>query len=471
MIHFFGGRNNINYENYSMRAEGVTGSCFLVITGNTKILIDCGFFQGSEEERNLSGFDFNPRKINYLILTHAHLDHSGRIPLLVKSGFNGKIICTRGTYEITKIMLLDSAKVMYEDFASRKRKAQRRGESVRPPLYSEEDVLSSYSLFFPVAYDQQYKISDTLGIVLRDAGHILGSSFVELNSTESAKVKRIVFSGDLGNENKPIVKDPLPPSDSDVVFVESTYGDRNHKDFSQSCQEFEEAVEYAFSRNGNVIIPSFALERSQEILYMLREMYYQKKLPSCRVFLDSPLAIAATNIFRSNSEYFDEEAQKITRSGEDPFYFPYLIYSKTVEDSKSINNIRERAIIIAGSGMCNGGRILHHLKHNLWNENNCIVFVGYQSQGTTGRKIIDGEKTVHIYGEKVNVNAKIFTINGFSSHADKSIIKKWLSYMPSLDKIYLIHGEKNVMEKFKSELSLEFKANVSVARHLQEIIL
>lgn len=452
-------------------AEGVTGSCFLVRADNADVLVDCGFFQGSEEERNLKGFEFNPEEIDYLILTHAHLDHSGRVPLLVKKGFRGKIICTRGTYEIVKIMLLDSAKIMYEDFAAKKRKAQRAGEAAQPPMYLEADVLSAYALFHPVPYNYDFPITDTLSVVLRDAGHILGSSFVEFNLKESQGLKRIVFSGDLGNKNKPIVKDPAIPSDADVVFVESTYGDRDHKDFSQSYNELEEAVHYAFSKNGNVIIPSFALERAQEILYVLRDMYYRKKLPPCRVFLDSPLAIAATNLFRSNSEYFDEEAQKIIKSGQDPFYFPYLMYSKTVEDSRSINNVKERAIIIAGSGMCNGGRVLHHLKHNLWKDTSCIVFVGYQAQGTIGRRIVDGEKTVSIYGEKIKANAKVFTINGFSSHADKTIIKNWLSCMPSLKKIYLIHGEKKVMEKFKNELSSDFKADVLTAKQLEEIII
>lgn len=438
--------------------EGVTGSCFLIHADNKKILIDCGLFQGENGWENNQDFPFNPKDIDYVLLTHAHLDHIGRIPLLVKKGFKGKIISTRATFELGRLMLLDAAKVMLEDFIVKSRKAERRGEKVNPPIYSEEDVIDSYDYFKTVEYKETVKIADNIKFTFKDAGHILGSAFIELEFFESDAVKRITFSGDLGNRNKPIVRDPARPDDCQTVFIETTYGDREHKDFNQSKIELEEAINYAFSNNGNVIIPTFALERAQELLYILRELYEEKKLPACKVFLDSPLAISATELFKKNYEYFDKETCDMFKQGKDPFSFPYLTFTRTVEDSKSINYFKGNAIIIAGSGMCNGGRILHHLKHNLWNPNNCIVFVGFQAKGTLGRKIVDGEKFVNIYGEQIKVSAKVFTINGFSSHADRNIIKNWLSQISDLKNLYLIHGEKDIMENFAVYLKTVFPA-------------
>lgn len=452
-------------------AEGVTGSCFFIEAGDAHFLVDCGFFQGEENNRNNRGFPFNPKDIKAVFLTHAHLDHSGRLPLLVKSGFRGKIVCTDVTASLTKIMLLDAAKVMEEDYHSQMKKAIRRGEKAKEPIYREEDVLNCSEYFYPLPYHLPFHLGDGITVRLKDAGHILGSAFIEIDAEEWGKKKKVVFSGDLGNRNKPIVKDPEAPSEADVVFIETTYGDRDHKSFVDTYKEFENAINFAFSKGGNIIIPSFALERAQELIYILRELYVNKKLPPCRVFLDSPLAIQATNLFRKHLEYFDEDAQKLIKSGKDPFYFPYLIFSKSTEDSKSINNIKERAIIIAGSGMCNGGRVLHHLKHNLWNENNCVIFVGFQAKGTLGRQIVDGEKMVYIYGEPIKVNAKICTINGFSSHADKKILKNWLSSITSLKQLYLIHGENGVKQNFKKEMESEIRSSVFTIKEGQEIII
>ncbi len=434
-------------------AENVTGSCFLIETEKNRFIIDCGLFQGEDLNKNFNQFSFDPRNIDFLILTHAHLDHAGKIPYLIKKGFRGKIYCTKATFELTRIMLLDAAKVMFEDFISSRKKALRRGEDVKEPLYYEEDVINTFDYFQPIEYEEKINISDQISFVLKDAGHIIGSSFAELTIKDPVQ-KKIIFSGDLGNRNKPIVRDPeCPSSDIDYLFIESTYGDRQHKDFKSSYEEFKEAIHSTFAKGGNVIIPSFALERTQELLYVLREMYEKKELPPCRVFLDSPLAIKATNLFVEYYDYFDDEARRIYESGKNPFYFPYLIFTKTIEDSKSINNIKEKAIIIAGSGMCNGGRIMHHLKHNLWDEKNSIVFTGFQAEGTLGRKIVDGEKYVYIYGEKVSLKAKVYTINGFSSHADRKILLNFIKHIDSLKKIFLIHGEKEVLKKLKDYLS------------------
>lgn len=441
-------------------AEGVTGSCFLIEIKGYKILVDCGLFQG-DFNGNIQEFPFNVREIDHVILTHAHLDHIGRIPLLVKRGFNGRIICTKATYELGRLMLLDAAKVMYEDYIVKSRKAERRGETVTPPLYSEDDVIESYDFFKTVEYNQKMVLNDKIFFILKDAGHILGSSFIEFFISEENKIKKIIFSGDLGNQNKPIVRNPAIPDDAESVFIETTYGDREHKIFEESKRELKEAIDYAFSNNGNVIIPTFALERAQELIYLLREMYEENMLPPCKVFLDSPLAIKATELYKKHIEYFDKEAKDMVSKGKDPFSFPYLTYTRSVEESKSINYFKGNSIIIAGSGMCNGGRILHHLKHNLWNPNNCIVFIGFQANGTLGRKIVDGEKFVYIYGEQIKVNARIFTINGFSSHADKLILKNWLSQVSSLSNVFLIHGEKNIMEKFAEYLKESF-VNINI---------
>ncbi len=471
MIHFFDKANNLIVMKIIPYGgvEGVTGSCFFVETEQSCFLIDCGFYQGEENSRNNRAFPFNIQNLDAVFLTHAHLDHSGRLPLLVKSGFKGRIICTEVTANLTKIMLLDAAKVMEEDYHAQMKKALRRGEKAKEPLYTEEDVIRTTDYFYSVPYHTPIKLNDNVTVTLKDAGHILGSAFIEISVIESGHTKKIIFSGDLGNRNKPIVNDPEKPSDADVLFIETTYGDREHKNFDETYKEFENAIYYAFSRGGNIIIPSFALERAQELLYILREMYIKKTLQPCRVFLDSPLAILATNLYKKHLEYFDEEAQKIIKSGGDPFYFPYLIFSKSTEDSKAINNIKGRAIIIAGSGMCNGGRILHHLKHNLWDDKNCVIFIGFQAKGTLGRQIVDGEKTVYIYGEPIKVAAKICTINGFSSHADKKILLNWISSINSLSKVYLIHGENGVKQAFKKELEKMTAVPVNTVKEMQEI--
>mgnify|MGYP001772989635 FL=1 len=439
-------------------AKRVTGSCFYVEVRDVRLLIDCGMFQGEDEEKNYQPFPFDPKKIDYLVLTHAHIDHCGRIPLLVKEGFKGKIICTEPTAKLSRLMLLDASKVMYENYKTLLKKLARTGRVPREPLYEEYDVLEAMEFFkIRLPYNKDYRLSKGVVLRLRDAGHILGSAFVELDIYEDNKPKRVIFSGDLGNKNKPIVQDPESPSQADYVFIESTYGDRNHKSFEESKQELLEAIRYTIGRGGNLIIPSYALERAQEILYVLREFYEEGKLPRCQIFLDSPLAISITRLFTSHPEFYDRDTYKVFLE-KNPFELPNLIYTKDVEESKAINSISSGAIIIAGSGMLNGGRVLHHLKYNLWREECSIVFVGYQPKGTLGRKIIEGAQTVRIFSEEINVRAKVFTINGFSSHADQRGLLEWLSYTQRPKKVFLIHGEEEKMKVFgeaiKNELGL-----------------
>lgn len=438
--------------------QGVTGSCFLLDIRGTQILVDCGLFQGLESEKNYLKFPFDPKKISYLILTHAHIDHCGRLPLLIREGFRGKIICTKPTSQIARIMLLDAAKVMREHYKTLYRKSVRKGLDLPPPpLYDEYDVIESFNYFkILISYDTPFLLENNIKITFRDAGHILGSAFVEIEDLKTNK--KITFSGDLGNKNKPIVKDFTYPSQTDFLCIETTYADRNHKTFEESKQELLQAILETFEKGGNVIIPTFALERAQEILYVLREFYEEGKLPRCQVFLDSPLAIKATKIFKDNPEFFDEETFKIFIQ-KDPFEFPYLVFTEDVEESKAINNIKSGAIIIAGNGTVSGGRILHHLKNNIWREECSIVFVGFQPKGTLGRNIVDRAEKIHLFGEEIPVKASIYTINGFSSHAGQNELIDWISKLEKVEKVFLVHGEPEKMEIFKDLLTQQFKDN------------
>jgi metallo-beta-lactamase family protein len=441
-------------------AKTVTGSCHLITAGKIKILIDCGLFQGIDENKNYTPFMFDPEDIDYLIVTHAHLDHIGRIPLLVKNGFRGKIISTRPTRVISRIMLLDAAKVMEEEYRVEYKKALRRGEpeKVRPPLFDEDDVYYAMEHFkIQLDYNQPLKLTDNISITFKNAGHILGSAFVQIDIKTRSGIKTLVFSGDLGLKERLII-DPIRFSEKgDHIFIESTYGNRKHRSLEESIDEFEKAIIESFKDGGNIVIPTFALERSQEILYVLRMMYDQGRLPRCKIFLDSPLAISATKIFLQFPEFFNHNLKDMIKEGKNPFIFPYVHFTQTVEESKIINSIDNGAIILAGSGMCTGGRIKHHLKHNLWRPESSIIFVGYQAKGTLGRKIIDGAEKVKIYGEEIAVKARIFTINGFSSHADKPVLIEWLKHFKNKKNVFLIHGEPEVLEIFRENINRKLK--------------
>jgi metallo-beta-lactamase family protein len=426
-------------------AGTVTGSNYLVeSTSGTRVLVDCGLFQGGKEmeARNWQDWSFDPKEIHTLFLTHAHIDHSGRIPKLVRDGFRGEIITSPPTAELCEIMLLDSAHVQEMDAEWQTRKNKRSAREDILPLYTTRDAEESLSCFRPVERDQMITVDKEMRARLRNAGHILGSSILELwVDGENGGIK-LVFSGDIGRKNQLIVRDPHEVFAADYLFIESTYGDRLHRTFEDSKAELLEAIAYAVSHGEKILIPAFAVERTQEILYLLGEFYRDGLLPDIPVYLDSPLAIKATEIFRKNKKYYDEEAMAVVDQGFDPFDMPGLKFTPSTKESMAINERPGSAIVIAGNGMCTAGRIKHHLKHNLWRGGASIVIVGFQAQGTTGRRIVDGERQVRIFRENVAVKAKVFTIGGFSAHADQKDLLEWVSHFTeSTPRIFVVHGE------------------------------
>jgi len=447
-------------------AEVVTGSCHLLeLESGKRILVDCGMFQGGEEDRNYDAFGFNPAEIDFLLLTHAHLDHCGRIPKLVKEGFSKTFVATQATIDLAEVIMLDSAKIMQEDYETRFKKALRRGSEreVKPPLYGEDDVRDALTLtrIMP-EYDEPFELCKGVRVTYRNAGHILGSAFIEIAYEEEGRSKTIVFSGDIGNDNNMVMPDLAPCPSADYLYVESTYGDRDHQNALQSTEEFKQVIINTLMDWGNVIIPSFAVERTQEILCILKEMYEKDELPQCKVFVDSPMAIRATEVYNRHSDMLSEKCRKIKARDGSVFDFPLLTYTPDVGESKAINQVDSRAIIIAGSGMCTGGRVLHHFKHRLWNRKNALIFVGYQAVGTLGRLIVDGRRWVKIYHEDIRIEASVYTINGFSAHADQSGILAWIKGIKGLQRIFLIHGEEDKQDVFKKviEEQLHKKAHV-----------
>ena len=423
-------------------AKQVTGSCHLVICNRRRILIDCGMFQGSRETElaNAEPFDFDPASIDALLLTHAHLDHCGRIPLLVKRGFRGRIYTTAATRELARVVMLDAASLQEQD-ASRAATRQGKGEPAEAALYTINDALHALDFFAAdVTYGETTRITDGIQARFLDAGHILGSASILLELDDAQIQRRMLFSGDLGNSGRPIVRDPMPAPAADYVVMESTYGDRPHRSVPDSVEEFYQAIRETTARRGNVIIPTFALERTQELLYYLHQGFRNGLLPGhVRVFLDSPMAISATEIFRRHPECFDLEFLQELEHG-DPFDMPGLHFTRETSESMAINSIDSGAVILAGSGMCNGGRVRHHLKHNLWRERSSVVFVGYAAEGTLARRIVDGARTVQIFKDEIPVRAQIWTINGFSAHADQPGLLDWLGDAPRR-KVFLVHGE------------------------------
>jgi metallo-beta-lactamase family protein len=448
-------------------AGSVTGSNYLIESPSSKkVLVDCGLFQGGKlmENRNWQDWGFHPKEIETLFLTHAHIDHSGRIPKLVKDGFHGQIITSPPTAELCQIMLLDSAHVqeMDAEWQTRQNRRQAKGEIL--PLYTTEDAEASIKYLHPVERDRIIEPEPGIKARLRNAGHILGSSVLELWIEENNESIKVVFSGDLGKRSQLIVKDPHEVFDADYLFIESTYGNRLHRPFEDSKRELLEAINYSVSHGEKVMIPAFAVERTQEILYILGEFHRQGLLPDIPVYLDSPLAIKATEIFRKNKKYYDEEAQAIVDKGSDPFDMPNLQFTEKTEESKAINEKPGSAIIIAGNGMCTAGRIKHHLKHNLWRPGASLVIVGFQAQGTTGRKIVEGAKQVKIFRENVSVKAKVFTIGGFSAHADQNDLLEWIGNFESKLRVFVVHGEAAASEAFAKIIQERFNLSVHVPK-------
>ncbi|MGH9481449.1 MAG: MBL fold metallo-hydrolase [Terriglobales bacterium] len=419
-------------------AGGVTGSCHLVEAAGKRILVDCGMFQGNHNglEVNAQPFGFEAAAVDVVLLTHAHLDHCGRIPLLVKRGFCGPIFCTAATLELAKLVLLDSAALQQEDFR------HRHHDAAPEPIYDADDVQQALARFQgSMAYGAVTELAPGIRASFHNAGHILGSAWILLELEEAGLKRRLVFSGDLGNRDKPILNPPEPAPGADVIVMESTYGDRNHRTQAESVAEFRQVVGETVARGGNVVVPTFALERAQDLLYYLREMVEAKLLPpQTPVYLDSPMAISATEIFKRHRECFNPETAALLKAGTDPFALPGLRFTRQVQDSIAINAARG-AVIMAGSGMAAGGRILHHLRHNLGGSENSIVFVGYAAAGTVARAIIDGAQQVHLFGEAVPVRAQVRTIGGFSAHAGHDDLLHWAQAGGKPGQIYLVHGE------------------------------
>ena len=437
--------------------QGVTGSCHLVECAGKRVLIDCGLYQGGREldEENAEPFGFDPRAIDFLLLTHAHLDHCGRIPLLTERGFRGEIITTAATRELARLVMLDAAHLHEEEAEHRRRHhPPRRAAGNAAPLYTTLDALNSFDRFGrTAAYGQPLELAPGVRATFVDAGHILGSASIFLELEEHDERRTVAFSGDLGNAGRPLLRAPVPPPACDVVVMETTYGDRRHKPIQPSVEELYAAISDTFGRGGNVVIPTFALERAQEILYYLQQGVTDGRLPrSMQVFLDSPMAISATRIFDRHPECYGAEIRELFREGHDPFSLAGLHFTRTAEQSMAINRLAGGAVIMAGSGMCTGGRVRHHLRHNLWRREASVVFVGYDGRGTLARRIIDGARQVHLFGDEVPVHATIHTINGFSAHADQPELLAWHGAVRPA-RTFLVHGEAEVMREFAALLT------------------
>jgi metallo-beta-lactamase family protein len=434
----------------------VTGSCHLVEAAGKRILIDCGFFQSGREleDENAAPFGFDAASIDVMLLTHAHLDHCGRVPLLHKRGFRGEIIATAATRELARVVMLDAAHLQEEEARRTARRNARRPESGDgAPLYTTLDALDSCDAFGRVAaYGQAIALAPGVAATFFDAGHILGSASILLELEEGGRKRRVLFSGDLGNAGRPLLRPPADPPEVDVVVMETTYGDRLHKPIAPSIEELYQAIGAAFQRGGNVVIPTFALERAQELLYVLRQGRDRNRLPpTMQVFLDSPMAITATEIYRRHPEGYEPEVADLFRDGRDPFALPGLHLARESADSMAINRIAGGAVIMAGSGMATGGRIRHHLRHNLWRADAAVVFVGFAAKGTLARQIIDGAKQVEIFGETIAVRAEVHTINGFSAHADQAELLAWHAHTHA-ERTILVHGDADVMRVFAEKL-------------------
>jgi len=432
----------------------VTGSNFLLEGAGKKILVDCGLYQGKalEERENYEDFDYNVQDIDFMLLTHAHIDHSGKIPKLYNDGYRNPIYATKATCDLCSIMLPDSGHIQEMENEWKNRKRVRSGKEELPPLYTAEDAVKSLELFNPVSYDEIIEVTPNINIRFNDAGHMLGSAIIEVWLKEEGETKKIVFTGDLGNNDLPLLGAPTMMENADFLVMESTYGGRLHMRNDDKAEMFLNIVSETLDKGGNVVIPSFAVGRTQEILYEINRLKenrndedFLKKyetLMKAPVYVDSPLAISATEIFRQNTELFDEDVRHRIESGDNPLEFPGLKFTRTADESRALNESTTPSIIISASGMCEVGRIKHHLKHNLWNPRNTILFVGYQAPGTLGAKIVAGEKKVRIFGEEVAINARIEYIEGYSGHADQEWLLNFIySFINKPKHIFLVHGE------------------------------
>jgi len=457
-------------------AGNVTGSRHLLEANGTRLLIDCGLYQERQlKQRNWEPFPVEPAGINAVLLTHAHLDHCGFLPKLVKEGFAGKIYCTAATAEIVKIILLDSAKIQQEDAKYKRKRHEkqgRKGPYPELPLYTTEDAEACFPLFSDVQYREAVQLDDGVEATFYDAGHVLGSSIIRVKVRQNGQERIILFSGDIGRPDRPIVCDPTVFDTADYILIESTYGDRVHKQTKDIQEEIAKVINSTKKAGGNIIVPSFALERSQEVLYHINELLLENAIPHLTVFLDSPMASRITKVFQHHPELFDKEMSELVRRHESPFKLPGLKMAGTADESKAINHIKGTVMVIAGSGMCTGGRIKHHLVNNITRPQSTIMFVGYQATGTLGRRIVNGEKRVRILGREYPVKAKVVRINGFSAHADKNELLDWLKELKSPPRqVFVVHGETESAQYFGDFVSEKTGWQVTVPDYQDEVVL
>ncbi len=452
-------------------AREVTGSCHLVTVGNQRLLLECGLIQGrrKDEARNREPFPFDAKTINAVVLSHAHIDHSGRLPLLVKSGFNGTIYTHRASRDLCRVMLKDSGYLNQKDAEWENRKRARKGLEPIEPLFNVDDAKLAMRHFKGLVYGKKQRILPGVTLRLNDAGHILGSSIIELWLEHDGEKRKLVFSGDLGRSGMPVLEDPVEINNADVVLMESTYGDRLHRSWDDSYKEIHQVLTQATHGKGNILMPAFAVGRTQEILYLFAKYYKQWELHRWHIFLDSPMAIEATRIFSKNSDLFDEDTAALWRKHSKKSLLPNLHISRTSNQSMAINRIRNGAIIIAGSGMCTGGRIKHHLKHNVWRKECQVVMTGYQAQGTPGRLLVDGAQYITLWGEKIRVAATVHTIGGLSAHADQAGLKNWYANFENRPPVVLVHGEERGISGLSNCLRQDLNAPVHAARRGEKL--
>ncbi len=457
-------------------ARNVTGSRHLLQANGAKLLVDCGLYQERQfRARNWEPFTVDPGSIDAVLLTHAHLDHCGLLPKLVKDGFRGKIYCTAATAEIAQIILLDSAKIQAEDArykAKRHKKERRKGRFPVRPLYTVADAEACFPHFSSVRYKQPIQIGKGIEVSFHDAGHVLGSSIIKVKANANGQQRTILFSGDIGRPRRPIVHDPALIAEADYILVESTYGDRVHQGPTDTKKMIADVINSTKEAGGNIIVPSFALERAQELLYYINELLLADAIPHLKVFLDSPMAARITKVFQKHRELFDEDMTEFVEHNESPFKFPGLNMVGTSDQSKALNHMKGTIMVIAGSGMCTGGRVKHHLVNNIANPRNTIMFVGYQAVGTLGRRIVDGEKEVRILGQKYRIKARVVRINGFSAHADRDELFKWLGALERPPrKVFVVHGESESAQRFGDYINEKTGWPVVVPAYQDEIVL
>lgn len=447
-------------------AHTVTGSCYLLETGSHKILVDCGMFQGGRSMRDLNYADFRfvPSDIDFVLLTHAHIDHCGLIPKLCKQGFKGSIYTTKATYDLVQIMLPDSAHIQESDAQTTNRKGERMGRTPVAPLYTIDDAAASLRRFVPVEYETEIAPVDDIRAVFHDAGHIIGSAIIEVYVKENGEETKLVFTGDLGQPDQPIIKDPSIIKDADYLLVESTYGDRRHQAYDKETP-LAEIINDTMDRGGNLIIPAFAVGRTQTMLYHIYKLWKAGRIDDVPVVVDSPMAVAATRIFAKNEQDFDEETlSHIKAHGGKLPQMPQLRMCESAAESKALNSEEGSRIILSASGMADAGRVLHHLKHNLWRPESTILFVGYQAEGCLGRRLLEGAKQVRVLGEEISVKARIVNMDGFSAHADYTQIEEWLNHltMHNAKQVFVVHGESNAAKAIKEMVENEFGWNAYV---------